>query len=246
MLLGRRGLVVHHEALRTVPPAHRVRRRYSMALAALSLLAASTSHAAASRDTLWRIVSECLEPAAPAYCSRCPWPIEGACGGEGGCLRSTEVWAESRDYVAIRDIKMCGCPAGFVHGLALPRGRVSGVEDAHRPAGLWAFAWQAARSRIMDEEEIALVVNPARLRTQDQLHVHLVRLARDARPRLAARAPAKTPALDDVWTVAARQAAAAGLVDYGVLVARAEGGGGFAVLVEAASPEYQYTVATCR
>jgi len=246
MLLGRREIVVHRQALPAIPSAHRVRRRCGMALAALSLLAACASHAAASRDTLWHIVSECLEPAAPAYCSRCQQPIEGACGGEAGCLGSTEVWAESRDYVAIRDIKMCGCPASFVHGLALPRGRVTGVDDAHRPAGLWAFAWQAARSRITEEEEIALVVNPARLRTQDQLHVHLVRLAPDARPRLAARAPAKTPALDEVWTVAARQAAAAGLADYGVLVARSEAGAGFLVLVEAASPEYQYTAATCR
>ncbi len=222
--------------------AHRV---YA-AVVALCLLDASVAPAAASRDVLWHIVSECLGPEAPAYCSRCARPLADTCGAAGACRETTEIWAKTRDYVAIRDIKMCGCPAGFVHGLAMPRDRVSGVEDARRPAGLWAFAWEAAIARIAEEREIALVVNPARLRTQDQLHVHLVRLSPEARPRLAARSPARTRTLDNVWSVAAAKAAAAGLADYGVLVARDVDRPGFLVLVESESPEYGFTSATCR
>jgi CDP-diacylglycerol pyrophosphatase len=195
---------------------------------------------------LWRIVSECVEAERPDYCARCPWPVAGRCGGERGCRQTTDVWAATRDFVAVRDIKMCGCPAGFVHGLALPRHRVTGIDDPGRPAGIWAFAWEAARSRIPEEPDIALAVNPARLRTQDQLHVHLVRLAPGARARMAGHAPARTPALDAVWSVAAASAAAAGLADYGLLVARDDGGPGFLVVVVADSPENGFTAAACR
>ena len=141
---------------------------------------------------------------------------------------------------------MCGCPAGFVHGLALPRQRVTGVEDPRRPPGIWSFAWEAARSRIAEQQDIALVVNPPDLRTQDQLHVHLVRLAPGARRGLAATSPARTTSLAEVWAIADRSAAAAGAASYGVLVAREDRGPGFIVAVDAASPEYRFTVAECR
>ena len=190
---------------------------------------------------------ECLDPAAPRYCARCHWPLAGTCDLEYPCTRTTEVWAQTQEYVAIRDIKMCGCPAGFVHGLALPRARVTGVEDARRPAGIWPFAWQTAQSRIADEQEIALVVNPPGLeRTQNQLHVHLVRLAPGARVRLAADSPARAPHLDLVWDVAARDAAAKGLASYGVLVMRGEAANGFLVLTQRESPEEKFTDGTCR
>lgn len=155
------------------------------------------------------------------------------------------MWAKTADYVAIRDIKMCGCPPEFIHGLALPRSRVTGVEDPRRPAGIWAFAWDVARRRIADEQQIALVVNPpGAWRTQDQLHVHLVRLEPDARARLATLSPARTPRLDQVWDVASRHAG--GVEDYGVLVARDGVSNGFLVLTAARSPEEQFTVALCR
>src|SRR5262249_32587725 len=144
----------------------------------------------------------------------------------------------------IRDIKMCGCPADFVHGLALPRFKVTGVEDPRRPAGIWAFAWDTARGRIADDRQIALVVNPPTERTQDQLHVHLVRLSPNARGRVASLAPAKAERLDQVWEVASQRAA--GGKDYGVLVARDEIGGGFLVLTDSRSPEFQFTEAVCR
>src|SRR5262249_47882017 len=148
------------------------------------------------------------------------------------------------EFVAIRDIKMCGCPAAFVHGLALPRFKVTGIEDPRRPAGIWAFAWDVARNHIADERQIALVVNPPGERTQDQLHVHLVRLLPDARGWIASLRPVQAERLDQAWNVASRQAG--GATDYGVLVARDEAGGGFLVVTDTRSPELQFTEALCR
>jgi len=215
-------------------------------VAAAALLASCAAGAAPGSDVLWRIVSQCIDPGAAGYCSRCDWPIEGSCGASRDCRRSTQVWAETREYVAIRDIKMCGCPLDFVHGLALPRAPVTGVEDPRRPAGIWAFAWEVTRRLIPDESEVALVVNPPGARTQGQLHVHLVRLAPGARARVAARAVAPAATLGQVWDAAARAAAAAKLDDYGVLVMRDDAGHGFLVLADPASPEGAFTVSTCR
>ena len=222
-------------------------RIWVVALVAAAILAGCAPRAGGSRDILWRIVSQCLDATAPGYCTTCASPIEGACGDAQSCKATIDVWAKTADYVAIRDIKMCGCPTGFVHGLALPRARVTGVEDARRPAGIWPFAWQTAQGRIADEQEIALVVNPPGLeRTQDQLHVHLVRLTPGARARLAADSPARAPRLDLVWDVAARHAAAKGLTAYGVLVMRDDAANDFLVITQRESPEYQFTAATCR
>ena len=139
---------------------------------------------------------------------------------------------------------MCGCPPDFVHGLALPLDPIRGVEDPRRPAGIWQFAWDAARQR-MDAAAIALVVNPARYRSQDQLHVHLLRLRPGAGQALRDNLAGHVKDLADVWPVAARAAAARGLDDYGVLVAQ-EPGDMFQVVVTAASPEAAFTEWQCR
>ena len=218
-----------------------------VALVAAVILAGCAAQAGGSRDVLWRIVSRCLDVAVPDYCTACAAPIEGACGDARGCKATIDVWAKTAEYVALRDIKMCGCPPGFVHGLALSRARVTGIEDARRPAGIWPFAWQTAQSRIADEQEIALVVNPPGLeRTQDQLHVHLVRLTPGARARLTTDSPARAPHLDLAWDVAARHAAAKGLASYAVLVMRDDAANDFLVITQRESPEYQFTAATCR
>jgi CDP-diacylglycerol pyrophosphatase len=218
-----------------------------LALVAAAILAGCAPHAGGSRDILWRIVSHCLDASVPDYCRTCTSPIEGACGDARGCKATVDVWAKTSEYVAIRDIKMCGCPTGFVHGLALPRARVTGIEDARRPAGIWPFAWQTAKSRIADEQQIALVVNPPGLeRTQDQLHVHLLRLTPGARARLAADSPTRAPHLDLVWDVADRHAAAKGLASYGVLVMRDDASNDFLVTTQRGSPEDQFTASTCR
>lgn len=211
-----------------------------------STLLAASADASDSRDVLLHIVTTCLNPAIADYCERCNWPRVGiACSRGTECKNTTEVWAEDDDYVVIRDIKMCGCPDGFVHGLALPRSRVTGVEDPERPNGIWSFAWDAARKRIGDESAIALVVNPKGLRSQDQLHVHIVRLRSDTRQKLDKLTVKRVPCLAEVWNAAAQRARAERLDDYGVLVA-SHPEGGFMMLVEKKSPERVYTEEVCR
>jgi CDP-diacylglycerol pyrophosphatase len=207
------------------------------------LLAAGCLHAASSRNILLGIVANCLNPGELWYCSLCASPQAGYCGANS-CERTTEVWSQSREYVAIRDSKMCGCPQPFVHGLAMPRFPVTGVEDARRPDGLWSFAWDAARSRIADPSEIALAVNPPSHRTQDQLHVHLVRLAADARARVTALEPVRIGRLEDTWMAATANAWRRGIASYGVIVIRSADGG-WLVAADSSSPEADFTVARC-
>jgi CDP-diacylglycerol pyrophosphatase len=227
------------------PPA--AARIWILALVVAAVVAGCGPHVGGSRNILWRIVSQCVDASVPGYCTTCASPIEGACGDARGCRASVDVWAKTADYVAIRDIKMCGCPAGFVHGLALPRFRVTGIEDPRRPAGIWPFAWHTARSRIDDEQQIALVVNPPGLgRTQDQLHVHLLRLAPGARARVVATSPARARNLDLVWEVAARDATVKDLPAYGVLVLRDAASSDFLVTTQRESPEDQFTASRCR
>ena len=195
-------------------------------------------------DILLDIVTHCVDPALANYCSECRVPRnDSGCGAPRACTQSTEVWALNERFTAMRDIKMCGCPAGFVHGLALPRTPVRGVEDPLRPEGLWAFAWDVGAQKIAPEQ-LALVVNPQRHRSQNQLHVHLLRLAADARQNMIAEAPVAVADLNAIWATAARAAAAKGLDDYGVLV-RQRAEGGYWVLVTSFSPESAYTQWRC-
>ena len=207
------------------------------------LLAAGCLAVAPSRNILRGIVTDCLDPSELWYCSRCALPQAGYCGVDS-CEHTTEVWSQSKEYVAIRDLKMCGCPDGFVHGLAMPRSPVTGVEDARRPDGLWPFAWEAARSRIAESSEIALVVNPPGKRTQDQLHIHLVRLTTDARTRLTDLQPVRVQRLEDTWMAVAANAWRRGITSYGVIVIRSSDGG-WLVAADSTSPEEDFTVAGC-
>lgn len=194
------------------------------ALAMLGLIvAAGCASAGSSRDALYRIVTECLDTSHPRYCARCLSPQAGTCALDYPCSRATEVWALGLEYVAIRDLKMCGCGAGFVHGLAMPRltaPRLAGIDadDPRRPNGIWRFAWDTARARIPEESEIALVVNPPAMRTQDHLHLHLVRLLPDARERVNALRPIQVARLEDVWAAATEHASARALASYGMIV----------------------------
>jgi hypothetical protein len=199
----------------------------------------------ASRNILYEIVTYCLDSSIPDYCVRCPVPLSGQCAINDECSRTSEVWAKTDEYVAIRDIKMCGCPAGFVHGLAMARAPVSGVEDTKRPTGIWPFAWAVARQRIAEETAIALVVNPASLRSQDHLHIHLVRLRQDARNELASRKPVIVKDLEEVWDAAARHVRRIGLRDYGLIVV-GESDGNFLVVADGGSPEREFTEYSCK
>ncbi|HEX4047976.1 MAG TPA: CDP-diacylglycerol diphosphatase [Elusimicrobiota bacterium] len=220
-----------------------------IAAAVLALLAApagAKDAPPAAKDWLRHIVSRCIDASPTDYCDRCLRPQPGRCG-KTACADETVVWDESADFVAIRDRKMCGCGGGFVHGLALPRAPVAGVEDPRRPAGIWAFAWKAARGKIPDEDRILLAVNGPQRRSQDQLHVHLIRLARSGRERLAALDPEKVSRLDEIWPAAARSAARQGLRGwYGVAAARDASGKGFIVAADGEGhPETRFGVALC-
>ncbi len=191
------------------------------------------------RNVLWDIVSHCLDSGSSLHCGDCRWPIEGSVCA---CLKTTEVWKKSGDYVVIRDIKMCGCPVGFVHGLALPLKRVSGVEAGDRPAGIWRFAWETAEKR-MKTSEIALVVNEKMCRSQDQLHVHIVKLNSEGHKSFTGKNAAAVADLDQVWSKAEELAENAKMKNYSVLVKL--GDKGFLVLVEDSCLEKKYTEYSC-
>lgn len=211
-------------------------------LAALALFLAAPTCGADNREILWNIVSTCIDTGAADYCTTCVAPrIEAGCNRP--CRHTTQVWAESPQFVVIRDRKMCDCPDGFVHGLALPRSRVTGVEDPGRPEGLWEYAWIAAAQR-MPENEIALAVNPKGKRSQDQLHVHLVRVHRESLPSDPLRT-ARVAALGSVWQVAAARAAALAWQDYGILVVKGAADG-YLVVIDVDSIEDKFTQAECR
>ena len=198
----------------------------------------------AKSDILLNIVTQCVDPQSARYCSQCVSPrLDAQCGTPNTCQKTTDVWAMNEQYAAIRDYKMCGCPVGFVHGLAMPRNKVTGVEDPNRPEGIWQFAWDVALERI-ETTDIALAVNPQLQRSQNQLHVHIVRLDKNARVNFLKYSPVYIENLNQVWSTAARAAAERNLSDYGVLVAQSAPEQ-FIVIVSANSPEAAFTTWHC-
>ena len=214
-------------------------------LACIFLFPLGGLYAMPNSDILLDIVRHCVDPKLENYCTRCRAPIaEVACTPETSCRRTTEVWSINTEYVAIRDIKMCGCPASFVHGLVMPLQVITGVEDPLRPEGIWQYAWDEAALR-MEAEAIALVVNPQNFRSQNQLHVHLVRLKPQARAEFKSMATGTSSNLLSVWKIAAELAKQQNLPDYGVLVSTEESGG-FKVVVTTVSPGHLFTQYVCR
>ena len=195
-------------------------------------------------DILLHIASQCVDPSIDNYCSQCMLPRRDAnCGDISECKKTNEVWALNTEYVAIRDIKMCGCPIDFIHGLAMPREVVTGVEDSNRQESIWQFAWDVAMQRI-EPQSIALAVNPKSQRTQNQLHIHLVRLDKNARTHLSQYLPVQVNNLESIWATAANEARAKSLNEYGVLVTQSSTGI-FMVIVTPNSPEAEFTVWKC-
>ena len=214
-------------------------------LACIFLFPLGGLYAMPNSDILLDIVRHCVDPKLENYCTRCRAPIaEVACTPETSCKKTTEVWSSNTEYVAIRDIKMCGCPASFVHGLVMPLQVITGVEDPLRPEGIWQYAWDEATLR-MEAEAIALVVNPQKFRSQNQLHVHLVRLKPQARAEFKSMATGTSSNLLSVWKIAAELAKQQNLPDYGVLVSTEESGG-FKVVVTTVSPGHLFTQYVCR
>jgi len=162
------------------------------------------------------------------------------------CVSSIYKWDEDPEkrFVAIRDIKMCQSrrrahDPQFVHGLLMPLQHVCGVEDNKLYddsltylRSMWKRAWEVALSKL-PEEEIALVVNPPTIRSQDQLHIHIVRRNRVSLPTDWVK---PLDGLDDVWRQARSFARTKGISDsnYGILVCKSHGR--FEMLVEPGKP----------
>jgi len=237
------------------------------AVAAAVAIGATSAQAQGNGDILWRIVSNCLGADAAARAQACPAPRQvvplaemrfaDTAEATRACRRGTEVWDEAPErFVAIRDIKMCACPENrdFLHGLALPYARVHGVESAQRPDGIWAFAWQVGIARLgaAGRASLALAVNPTARRTQDQLHVHIVRLREDYLRRLQEHpeyvlSTVRLKDLNEVWRAAPPpQGTVAPFTDFGLLLV-SDGADGYLLRVVSAqvSPEDEYTQWRC-
>jgi CDP-diacylglycerol pyrophosphatase len=232
-----------------------------LAIAAAADAGHAVGHSASGMPpgTLWDIISTCVDregAAADALVCGCE-PFAGSCCGDRATPNDAVVWAKTAQFVAIRDLKMCGCDPGFIAGLALPRTRVTGIEDPARPEGIWRFAWEVARARIPDDLEIGLVINPIQARSQNQMHVHMLRLKRGARAALDAAQAGGTIAeppgtivvhlanLDAVFAETLAHVGAPQMGNHGVLVARAREGGFLAAITDWRSPQV-LTVNSCR
>ena len=129
-----------------------------------------------------------------------------------------------------------------------------GVESAQRPDGIWPFAWQVGIDRLgaSGRDSLALVINPTARRSQDQLHVHIVRLRDDYQQRLREHPEhvlrtVRLKDLREVWSAAPPpQGAAAPFTDFGLLVT-IDGADGYLLRVISAqiSPEDEYTQWRC-
>ena len=234
-------------------------------LAALLVMAAP-SHAQSRRDILWNIVSNCLSADAAQHTRDCIAPRKAPLAAmkfntpaeaTRYCRSGSDVWDEvPGQFVAFRDIKMCACPdnARFIHGLAIPYAKVTGVEAANRPDGIFAFAWKVGSDRLGAEapQTLALAVNPMMLRSQDQLHVHIVRLRADYQKQIAEhpRYILRTVRLKDLSQVWQQAPLPSDSVfrfrDFGVLITADPAGGWILRLTSPLiSPEDEYTAWEC-
>lgn len=98
-------------------------------------------------------------------------------------------------YVVKKDLR------GDTHFLLIPFACVSGIEDAAlREAGTphyFEHAWRhrdlvaQADGAPLRDEQIGIVVNPLRSRSQDHLHLHINRIAPELASQLAAHGPTR-------------------------------------------------------
>src|SRR5262245_52230020 len=197
-------------------------------------------------EELWGVIENCLNPAVEGYCTTCRSPLSTAnCPASNACMTSTHLLHRTDTYMTMGDRKECGCPGSFVHGLVLPLKRTVGIEDPGKPDGIWAYAWEQARQRIRDESTIALVVNSAHYRSENQLHVHFVQLRDGARSAIMPKAVGIS-SLDSVWRIARERAAQTGIGEvYAVLVMRGTDTS-YQLLVENTPAERTYTKHICR
>ncbi len=230
--------------------AHLLVQRVFLLVPILVALATANAGAESSRDQLRVLVQSCLDPKRAGDGTNCPAPVgDSDVADKARCRTTTQVWEESSEFVAVRDLKMCGCPRWFEHGIAMPFALISGVESEDLPEGIWQFAWDAARKRFNDPNTIALVVNSRLQRNQDQLHVHIVGLLEGARDRFPQGYSVNVANLDHAWAAARTLAREKNMLDYGVVVVQGPGET-FTLLVadgdRSHSPEKEYTRYRCQ
>jgi CDP-diacylglycerol pyrophosphatase len=156
------------------------RSRVLAAVAAFAVLAAAAAGEAwmhHGRLALWRIVSEDCVPAAAA-------------GRPSRCAAVTRDPSAPADFVVLKDRR------GALQYLVLPARRVTGIEDpallAPDAGDYLADAWRerrwmdVSRGAPVPREDVALALNSAWSRSQDQLHVHVSCVRADLRARLQA------------------------------------------------------------
>jgi hypothetical protein len=250
--------------VRSSPTARAVLPALALGLAIGSpVAAAGTPHDARGRKidghALGRIV-QCLKDSSPPVRATPSSPAR-ACGA---VVFDAD---EGRDAVVIEDLKMSSCAANahadmkdprsfaYVHALALPLTEVTGVEqEGGLPQGLWDLSWRVAASFIPETEDIVLIVNQVRFRSQDQLHIHLVRLKPGAKAEILRPKPGsgRVPPVyidrlsgspDPVW-LAAERASGRGLKSgaFGVAVVYDEERKKYAVVAVEGNAEAEFAV----
>lgn len=152
-----------------------MRARYVFAVV-VALIAPATAHADSDPDVLWRIVHEQCVPDQQVNLDPAP------------CVAVDLSAGQDRGYAVYKDYD------GDHQFLLIPTARVTGAEDPAllRPDApdYFAHAWraraftEAAAGGALPRDWIALTVNPAVARTQNQLHIHIDCLRADVQQAL--------------------------------------------------------------
>jgi CDP-diacylglycerol pyrophosphatase len=155
--------------------------------AATALLGAAPAHA--DRMALWTIVHDQCAPHVAA--GQGPKPCERADLSQG----------EAKGVALLKDLH------GVAQYLAIPTGRVAGIEDpqvlAPDAPNYFAYAWanrdalEAKLGRALPREAVGVSINSQFSRSQDQLHLHVDCMDKDVAASLAGY----KDVLDDQWRV---------------------------------------------
>ncbi len=166
-----------------------MRFAYGLAAAAAVFVPLGSAPAYADRMALWTIVHEQCVPHLRA--------------GEGPkpCERVDLAQGEGRGVALLKDRN------GVAQFLAIPTGRVTGIEDplilAPDAPNYFAFAWgarsalEARLGHALPREAVGVAINSQFARSQDQLHLHIDCLDKEVIAALGAYATA----LDEQWRV---------------------------------------------
>lgn len=164
-------------------------RRFPLSLALLAAALLAPSAARADRMALWTIVHGQCVPNVVA--GQGPKPCQNVDLGQG----------EARGVALLKDLH------GVAQYLAIPTGRVTGIEDplilAPDAPNYFAYAWasraalEAKLGRALPREAVGVSINSQFSRSQDQLHLHVDCMSKDVAVALAGY----KDALDDQWRV---------------------------------------------